>query len=236
MSKQLTGRLRQINKLLTVSSVNAAATHNNLFTYVNELSHPIPNVEPPIVSPEEAVACIQSGKRTGLGQWRQMHIAPYVYLFCYVRFLRRTPFCRCLWSRPRKAEWKCDQVEVTMCSKGNRDRGGESRKFQCVCMCVNVFNSNYLHTNKNSDTQTHIDYRVQAIGFNWPWLVPEVDIQSAYHLFTSPWLPRRLYENPHRTEHKLTVPLYALYNFICIYMNAKMCFLFVLIKLTLVFK
>lgn len=104
MSKQLTGRLRQINKLLTVSSVNAAATHNNLFTYVNELSHPIPNVEPPIVSPEEAVACIQSGKRTGLGQRRQMHIAPYVYLFCYVRFLRRTPFCRCLWLRPRKAE------------------------------------------------------------------------------------------------------------------------------------
>lgn len=121
--------------------------------------------------------------------------------------------------------------------KGKQGQRGQVAQISmCVCLCVNVCNSNYLHTNKNSDTQTHIDYRVQAIGINWPWLVPEVDIQSAYHLFTSPWLPRRLYENPHRTELTLTVPLYALYNFICIYMNAKMCFLFVLIKLTLVFR
>lgn len=91
MSKQLTGRLRQINKLLTVSSVNAASTHNNLFTYVNELSHAIPNVEPPIVSPEEAVACIQSGKRTGLGKRRRMQIDPYAFLFCYVRFCPTYP-------------------------------------------------------------------------------------------------------------------------------------------------
>lgn len=90
---------------------------------------------------------------------------------------------------------------------------------------MNVCNSNYLHTNKNSDKQAHIDYRVQAIEINWPWLVPEIDIQSAYHLFTSPWLPRLLYENPHWAEHKLTLPQYALYNFLYIYMNAE-CALF----------
>ncbi|EDW58384.1 4-hydroxybutyrate coenzyme A transferase [Drosophila virilis] len=61
MSKQLSRHVRQINKLLTTASANAAgSTHNNYFTYVQELSHPLPR-EPPIVSPEEAVACIKSG-------------------------------------------------------------------------------------------------------------------------------------------------------------------------------
>ncbi|XP_030556256.1 uncharacterized protein LOC115759462 [Drosophila novamexicana] len=61
MSKQLSRHVRQINKLLGTASANAAgSTHNNYFTYVQELSHPLPR-EPPIVSPEEAVACIKSG-------------------------------------------------------------------------------------------------------------------------------------------------------------------------------
>ncbi|XP_064549151.1 4-hydroxybutyrate coenzyme A transferase [Drosophila montana] len=62
MSKQLSRHVRQVNKLLTTAaSANAAgSTHNNYFTYVRELSHPLPR-EPPIVSPEEAVACIKSG-------------------------------------------------------------------------------------------------------------------------------------------------------------------------------
>lgn len=136
MSKQLTGRLRQINKLLTVSSVNAASTHNNLFTYVNELSHAIPNVEPPIVSPEEAVACIQSGKRTGVGKRQRMQIDPYAILFCYVRFCPTYPLLLLSLVAALKAEWKCDQVEVTMCLKGNKGRGGESRKFLSVCVYV----------------------------------------------------------------------------------------------------
>jgi len=62
MSKQLARRVGQVNKFLTVASANAAATHNNYFTYVKELSHPIDR-EPSIVSAEEAVSCIKSGKR-----------------------------------------------------------------------------------------------------------------------------------------------------------------------------
>lgn len=62
MSKQLTRNVRQLKTLLPVATANAAGgTHNNYFTYVNELSHPLPR-EPPIVSAEEAVACIKSGK------------------------------------------------------------------------------------------------------------------------------------------------------------------------------
>ncbi|ALC46536.1 CG7920 [Drosophila busckii] len=60
MSLRLTRRVGQVNKLLKVASANAAATHNNYFTYVRELSHPLPR-EPPIVSAEEAVSCIKSG-------------------------------------------------------------------------------------------------------------------------------------------------------------------------------
>ncbi|XP_034489230.1 4-hydroxybutyrate coenzyme A transferase [Drosophila innubila] len=60
MSKQLARRVGQVNKFLTVASANAAATHNNYFTYVKELSHPIDR-EPSIVSAEEAVSCIKSG-------------------------------------------------------------------------------------------------------------------------------------------------------------------------------
>lgn len=63
MSKQLARHVGQLNKLL--SNAKAAATtasaHNNFFTYVNELSHPIAR-EPPIVKPEEAVCCIKSGE------------------------------------------------------------------------------------------------------------------------------------------------------------------------------
>lgn len=62
MSKQLIRNVRQMKKLLSMPTANAAVgSHNNYFTYVNELSHPLPR-EPPIVSPEEAVACIKSGK------------------------------------------------------------------------------------------------------------------------------------------------------------------------------
>ncbi|XP_034112770.1 4-hydroxybutyrate coenzyme A transferase [Drosophila nasuta] len=60
MSKQLARRVGQVNKFLTAASANAAATHNNYYTYVQELSHPIDR-EPPIVSAEEAVSCIKSG-------------------------------------------------------------------------------------------------------------------------------------------------------------------------------
>ncbi|KAH8312807.1 hypothetical protein KR044_012991 [Drosophila immigrans] len=60
MSKQLARRVGQVNKFLTAAATNAAATHNNYFTYVQELSHPIDR-EPPIVSAEEAVSCIKSG-------------------------------------------------------------------------------------------------------------------------------------------------------------------------------
>ncbi|EDW16918.1 4-hydroxybutyrate coenzyme A transferase [Drosophila mojavensis] len=61
MSKQLIRNVRQMKKLLSMPTANAAVgSHNNYFTYVNELSHPLPR-EPPIVSPEEAVACIKSG-------------------------------------------------------------------------------------------------------------------------------------------------------------------------------
>ncbi|XP_030370725.1 uncharacterized protein LOC115621266 [Scaptodrosophila lebanonensis] len=60
MSKQLARRVGQANKFLKVASANAAATHNNYFTYVRELSHPIDR-EPPIVPVEEAVSCIKSG-------------------------------------------------------------------------------------------------------------------------------------------------------------------------------
>ncbi|KAM8706991.1 hypothetical protein ACLKA7_011146 [Drosophila subpalustris] len=60
MSKQLARRVGHVNKFLKVASANAAATHNNYFTYVNELSHPIER-EPKIVSAEEAVGCIKSG-------------------------------------------------------------------------------------------------------------------------------------------------------------------------------
>ncbi|KAL7729139.1 hypothetical protein ACLKA6_009609 [Drosophila palustris] len=60
MSKQLARRVGHVNKFLKVASANAAATHNNYFTYVKELSHPIER-EPKIVSAEEAVGCIKSG-------------------------------------------------------------------------------------------------------------------------------------------------------------------------------
>ncbi|XP_068153729.1 4-hydroxybutyrate coenzyme A transferase [Drosophila tropicalis] len=60
MSNQLARRVGHLHKFLTVSSTNAASTHNNYFTYVRELSHPIAR-DPPIVSVEEAVSCIKSG-------------------------------------------------------------------------------------------------------------------------------------------------------------------------------
>ncbi|KAH8358546.1 hypothetical protein KR093_000851 [Drosophila rubida] len=61
MSQQLARHVGRVNKFLTAATTNAAVVHNNFFTYVNELSHPIPSREPPIVSAEEAVSCIKSG-------------------------------------------------------------------------------------------------------------------------------------------------------------------------------
>ncbi|KAH8326211.1 hypothetical protein KR067_003383 [Drosophila pandora] len=62
MSKQLTRRVGQLNKLLkhATAAATTASSHNNYFTYVRELSHPIDR-DPPIVQPEEAVSIIKSG-------------------------------------------------------------------------------------------------------------------------------------------------------------------------------
>jgi len=80
MSKQLARRVGQVNKFLTVASANAAATHNNYFTYVKELSHPIDR-EPQIVSPEDAVACIKSGKHSSQKILiRTWYCQPYFFL------------------------------------------------------------------------------------------------------------------------------------------------------------
>lgn len=66
-----------MKKLLSLPAANAAVgSHNNYFTYVNELSHPLPR-EPPIVSPEEAVACIKSGKLQWLLPPTMPNFSPY---------------------------------------------------------------------------------------------------------------------------------------------------------------
>jgi len=62
MSKQLARHVGQLNNLLkTATTASTVSAQNNYFTYVKELSHPIAR-EPPIVKPEEAVACIKSGE------------------------------------------------------------------------------------------------------------------------------------------------------------------------------
>lgn len=67
MSKQLTRRVAQLNKLLrhATAAATTASSHNNYFTYVRELSHPIDR-DPPIVQPEEAVSIVKSGESISL--------------------------------------------------------------------------------------------------------------------------------------------------------------------------
>lgn len=71
MSKQLARHVGQLNSLLkTAATASSVSAHNNYFTYVRELSHPIAR-EPPIVKPEEAVACVKSGE----SHWPPYHLA-----------------------------------------------------------------------------------------------------------------------------------------------------------------